>query len=71
MDRIEEQMQEKGFSKVCGKYVPTAKNKPVETLYERLGYRETGKTPEGGRCYELTLAEKPERVYYLKETLYD
>ena len=71
MDRIEEQMQEKGFSKVCGKYVPTAKNKPVETLYERLGYRETGKTPEGGRCYELTLVGKPERVYYLKETLYD
>ncbi len=71
MDRIEEQMQEKGFSKVCGKYVPTAKNKPVETFYERLGYRETGTTPEGGRCYELTLAEKPERVYYLKETLYD
>ena len=24
-----------------------------------------------GTCYEITLAERPERVYWLKETLYD
>lgn len=71
IDRIERQMQEEGFPGIRGKYVPTAKNKPVETLYERLGYREVGTTPEGGRCYELNWQEKPERVYCLKETLYD
>lgn len=24
-----------------------------------------------GTCYEITLAERPERAYWLKETLYD
>ena len=71
IDRIERQMQEEGYPGLRGRYVPTAKNKPVETLYERLGYRRIESTPECGTCYEITLAEKPERVYWLKETLYD
>lgn len=71
IDRIEKQMQEEGFPGIRGRFVPTAKNKPVETLYDRLGYRETGTTPEGGKCYEIRWQEKPGRVYYLKETLYD
>lgn len=71
IDRIEQEMQEEGYPGLRGRYLPTAKNKPVETLYERLGYREIGQTPEGGRCYEITWPEKPERIYWLKETLYD
>ena len=71
IDRIELKMQEEGFAGIRGKYLPTAKNKPVSELYEKLGYRETHTTPEGGKCYEIHWQEKPERVYYLKETLYD
>ena len=71
IDRIEQQMQEEGFAGLRGKYLPTAKNKPVADLYEKLGYRETGTTPEGGKCYEILWQEKPERIYRLKETLYD
>ena len=71
IDRIEQQMREEGYTVLRGRYVPTAKNKPVETLYERLGYRKTDSTPEGGTCYEIVLAERPERVYWLKENLYD
>lgn len=71
IDRIERQMQEEGYSGLRGRYVPTAKNKPVEAFYERLGYRETGTTPDGGKCYEITWPEKPERIYWLKESLYD
>ena len=71
IDRIEEQMQEEGYTGLCGRYIPTAKNKPVEALYEKLGYHRTESTQEGGTCYEITLAERPERAYWLKETLYD
>ena len=71
IDRIERQMQEEGYSGLRGRYVPTAKNKPVEAFYERLGYRETGTTPDGSKCYEITWPEKPERIYWLKESLYD
>ena len=71
IDRIERQMQEEGYSGLRGRYEPTAKNKPVEAFYERLGYRQIGTTPDGGKCYEITWPEKPERVYWLKESLYD
>ena len=71
IDRIEEQMQEEGYTGLRGRYIPTAKNKPVEALYEKLGYHRTESTQEGGTCYEITLAERPERAYWLKETLYD
>ena len=37
IDRIEEQMQEEGYTGLRGRYIPTAKNKPVEALYEKLG----------------------------------
>ena len=68
IDRIEEQMQEEGYTGLRGRYIPTAKNKPVEALYEKLGYHRTESTQEGGTCYEITLAERPERAYWLKET---
>ena len=71
IDRIEEQMQEEGYTGLRGRYISTAKNKPVEALYEKLGYHRTESTQEGGTCYEITLAERPERAYWLKETLYD
>lgn len=71
IDRIEQQMLEEGYTVLRSSYVPTAKNKPVETLYDRLGYRKRGSTPEGGTCYEVTLTERPERAYWLKENLYD
>ena len=71
IDRIEQQMLEEGYTVLRGRYVPTAKNKPVETLYERLGYRKTDSTPEGGTCYEIVLTGRPERTYWLKENLYD
>ena len=71
IDRIEEQMQEEGYTGLRGRYIPTARNKPVEALYEKLGYHRTESTQEDGTCYEITLAERPERAYWLKETLYD
>ena len=71
IDRIEQQMLEEGHEKLRGRYIPTAKNKPVESLYDRLGYEKTGSIPEGGCCYEIALTARPERRYWLKENLYD
>ncbi len=71
IDRIEQQMLEEGYEKLRGRYIPTAKNKPVEQLYEKLGYEKTDNTTEDGSCYEITLAARPERPYWLKENLYD
>lgn len=71
IDRIEQQMREEGYTVLRGRYVPTAKNKPVETMYDRLGYRKTDSTPESGTCYEIVLAGRPGRAYWLKENLYD
>ena len=71
IDRIEQQMLEEGYQKLRGRYIPTAKNKPVENLYAGLGYEKTDSTTEGGSCYEITLAARPERLYWLKENLYD
>lgn len=71
IDRIEQQMLEEGYQKLRGRYIPTAKNKPVENLYAGLGYEKTDSTTEGGSCYEITLAARPARPYWLKENLYD
>ncbi len=36
---IERDLRERGYQSLRGLYIPTAKNKPVEGLYESLGYR--------------------------------
>ena len=39
VEDIESDMMKRGFKGLRGAYVPTAKNKPVEELYTKLGYR--------------------------------
>lgn len=71
---IEDDLRSRGCKRVTGIYIPTAKNGPVEALYERLGYRRL-ESPgeelkalcagaEGAVCYELSLEERPERDFY-------
>ena len=40
---VEEQLYKEGYTSLIGEYLPTKKNKPVENLYETLGYE---KLPE-------------------------
>lgn len=72
MDDVEEDLRARGVERLRGIYLPTAKNQPVERLYEQLGYRRvTDRTAEREgsgdiKIYEMPLAEKPERVYYME-----
>lgn len=69
---VEEQLYKEGYKSLIGEYLPTKKNKPVENLYETLGYE---KLPEEkneneevskpgkeqtGYCYRIELpVERP------------
>ena len=65
IEDIENSMQAEGFSTVQALYLPTAKNKPVEQLYEKAGYGIIADFPDGGKKYEIDLANRPQRVYYV------
>ncbi len=64
VDAVEQDLAAAGFDSLQGIYIPTAKNKPVECLYERLGYEETGLSKEGIRTYEVQLGKKADRAFY-------
>ncbi len=66
LDQVEEDLQRRGKKCLRGIYLPTAKNKPVEDLYARLGYEKIQDLPDGGVVYELELAEKPGRSYVVE-----
>lgn len=63
VEDIERELRKSGFAGLRGRYIPTAKNKPVEKLYEQLGYRKVLDLPEGGCEFEILWDEVPERVY--------
>lgn len=52
-----------GYERLRGSYLPTAKNKPVQRLYEDLGYRLL-REQDGAKEYEISMEDRPERVYY-------
>jgi len=69
---VEEQLYKEGYTSLIGEYLPTKKNKPVENLYETLGYEklpeETNEDEEvsepgkeqTGYCYRIELpVERP------------
>ncbi len=60
---VEQDLREKGFTHLRGIYLPTGKNKPVEKLYEQLGYQKIEETEE--TLYEIALSRTPDRVYYV------
>ena len=66
VEDVENQLEEAGYTGLAGKYIPTAKNKPVEQLYENLGYKIVNQTDEGVKNYAIDLANRPKRVYYAK-----
>lgn len=64
MHDVEEDLQRAGYEKLQGRYIPTAKNKPVAGLYEKLGYCVVEETKAGEKRYEIVLKECPKREYY-------
>lgn len=65
LEDVEQDLQAAGYTKLTGSYLPTAKNKPVAELYDRLGYIRTTEFPEGGRRYEISFADMPKRVHFV------
>ncbi len=63
---VENQLKAGGVRKLQASYLPTAKNKPVEQFYEKLGYQILKKNEKGEKEYEIDLANRPKRVYYAK-----
>ena len=75
---VEEQLYKEGYKSLIGEYLPTKKNKPVENLYETLGYEklpeeknedeevsEPGKE-QTGYCYRIELPVERPRYARLK-----
>ena len=65
LSAVEDELKSEGFSRVRGIYIPTAKNKPVEKLYEKAGYVLCEES-DGSAVYELCLANRPDREYYME-----
>lgn len=65
VEDIENEVMELGYPCLRAMYLPSGKNKPVEQLYERLGYEVTSKREDGGKEYRLLIEKnRPKRVYY-------
>lgn len=67
IDDIENSLRKAGYTLLRGRYLPTAKNKPVGKLYEQLGYRKVADLPEGGAEYEISLQNAPKRYYFVEK----
>ena len=65
LDAIETEVKNLGFDHIRGIYIPTAKNKPIEKLYEKAGYVLV-KESEAGMIYEMDLEKRPDREYYME-----
>lgn len=63
---IERDLLERGFQYLRGIYLPTPKNKPVEKLFQQLGYKKKADLPGGGSEYEIRLGDISKRMYYVE-----
>lgn len=65
VEDVERFVRDRGFDTLRAVYLPTAKNKPVATLYQDLGY--TLETPfSGGGIFKFALDGNTTRNYVLK-----
>ena len=72
---VEQDIKKSGYDRIQGIYLPTAKNKPVAGLYDRLGYQKagevtgtdnaSGENAVSGTVYEIALEELPHREHYV------
>lgn len=60
---VELEMMDRGYRKIRGLFLPTAKNKPVAEFYTGLGYEQIGEQPDGTKVYEIELAKTPVREF--------
>ncbi|MCI9336340.1 MAG: HAD-IIIC family phosphatase [Lachnospiraceae bacterium] len=68
VEDIEKELYSQGFSSLQARYLPTAKNKPVENLFEKLDYRILATDESGGKLYETPLPPEAKRNYCARWT---
>ncbi len=61
LEHMETELLAAGHERLRGRYVPTAKNRPVAELYDRLGYQVIHQGDDGEKLYEIRLKERPDR----------
>lgn len=61
LEHMETELLAAGHERLRGRYVPTAKNRPVAELYDRLGYQIIHQGDDGEKLYEIRLKERPDR----------
>jgi FkbH-like protein len=66
INEIERDLLEKGHSVLHARYIRTAKNAPVEDLFDKLGYSVTSRT-ENETKYEICLADRTERKFFVNQ----
>lgn len=64
VDEIEQELLACGYRALRSRYVRTEKNKPVENLFEELGYTVVTAS-DTEKQYRITLENRPEREYYI------
>ena len=65
LEDVEADLRGIGFTRLQASYLPTAKNKPVANLYDRLGYTLLKETQDGEKKYRIELEACPRREYYV------
>lgn len=65
VEDFENAARERGYDTLYAKYIPTAKNKPVADLYDKLGYEILKKDSDGSVEYKIELKKNLARDYRL------
>lgn len=71
VEDVENDLKKAGYDRLRASYVPTAKNKPVSTLYDSLGYTKIADMSQGGVLYETglsTIKKREHAVRYAAES---
>ena len=65
VEEFENAARKRGYDTLYAKYIPTAKNKPVADLYDKLGYEVLKKDADGSVEYKIDLMNNLARDYRL------
>ena len=66
IEEIENDLQAKGYDSVKAVFIPTSKNKPVENLYDQLGYSLLKENEDGVKQYLLNIFCRNKRDYFVE-----
>ena len=66
IEEIENDLQTKGYNSVKAVFIPTLKNKPVENLYDQLGYSLVEEDKDGVKKYLLNISSRNRRDYFVE-----